>query len=305
MTLLQLKYAIAIADCGSMNEAAKRLYLSQPSLSETVMSLEEELGLELFIRTNRGIKTTVEGEEFLGYARQVVEQYQLLDDKYISRKKSRKKFGVSMQHYTFAVKAFVEVAKQFGFDEYEFAVRETKTAEVIEDVKNFKSEIGILYRNEFNSKVLDKLLNRSELEFHDMFTCSTCVYLWNGHPLAGNDSITMEELEEYPCLSFEQGLNNSFYLSEEVLSTYNYKRIIKINDRATALNLMVGMNAYTLCSGIICEELNGSEYRAVPLAGDEKITIGYIARRGVNLSPLGRKYIDELIKYEKSRGQAL
>lgn len=300
MTLLQLKYIITIADCGSMNEAAKRLYLSQPSLSETVMSLEEEIGIEIFIRTNRGIKTTVEGEEFLAYARQVVEQYRLLDDKYISRTKSRKKFCVSMQHYTFAVKAFVEVAKQFGLDEYEFAVRETKTAEVIEDVKNFKSEVGILYRNEFNGKVLDKLFERNELEFHELFTCNTCVYLWNGHPLAENERITMEELEEYPCLSFEQGLNNSFYLSEEVLSTYNYKRIIKINDRATALNLMVGMNAYTLCSGIICEELNGSEYSAIPLDRDEKMTIGYVARKGINLSKLGKRYIDELMKYKNS-----
>lgn len=300
MTLLQLKYVITIADCGSMNEAAKQLYISQPSLSETVMSLEEEVGIEIFIRTNRGIKTTVEGEEFLSYARQVVEQYQLLDDKYISRTKSRKKFCVSMQHYTFAVKAFVEVAKQFGLDEYEFAVRETKTAEVIEDVRNFKSEVGILYRNEFNGKVLDKLFERNELEFHELFTCNTCVYLWNGHPLAKNERITMEELEDYPCLSFEQGLNNSFYLSEEVLSTYNYKRIIKINDRATALNLMVGMNAYTLCSGIICEELNGSEYSAIPLDRDEKMTIGYVARKGINLSKLGRKYIDELMKYKNS-----
>lgn len=300
MTLLQLKYVITIADCGSMNEAAKRLYLSQPSLSETVMSLEEEVGIEIFIRTNRGIKTTVEGEEFLAYARQVVEQYRLLDDKYISRTKSRKKFCVSMQHYTFAVKAFVEVAKQFGLDEYEFAVRETKTAEVIEDVKNFKSEVGILYRNEFNGKVLDKLFERNELEFHELFTCNTCVYLWNGHPLAENERITMDELEEYPCLSFEQGLNNSFYLSEEVLSTYNYKRIIKINDRATALNLMVGMNAYTLCSGIICEELNGSEYSAIPLDRDEKMTIGYVARKGINLSKLGKRYIDELMKYKNS-----
>ena len=300
MTLLQLKYVITIADCGSMNEAAKRLYLSQPSLSETVMSLEEEVGIEIFIRTNRGIKTTVEGEEFLAYARQVVEQYRLLDDKYISRTKSRKKFCVSMQHYTFAVKAFVEVAKQFGLDEYEFAVRETKTAEVIEDVKNFKSEVGILYRNEFNGKVIDKLFERNELEFHELFTCNTCVYLWNGHPLEENERITMEELEEYPCLSFEQGLNNSFYLSEEVLSTYNYKRIIKINDRATALNLMVGMNAYTLCSGIICEELNGSEYSAIPLDRDEKMTIGYVARKGINLSKLGKRYIDELMKYKNS-----
>lgn len=297
MTLLQLKYVTAIADCGSMNEAAKRLYLSQPSLSESVMALEEEIGIEIFLRTNRGIRLTVEGEEFLGYARQVVEQYQLLDDKYITGAKSRKKFSVSMQHYTFAVKAFVALVKQYGFDEFEFAVHETKTSEVIEDVKNFKSELGILYLNDFNNKVLSKLFEKNDLEFHPLFTCSAYVYLWKGHPLAKQERIAMEQLMEYPCLSFEQGNNNSFYFAEEILSTYRYKQLIKINDRATALNLMVGMNAYTLCSGIICEELNGSEYSAIPLEAEEKMTIGYISHKGMNLSSLGKKYIGELEKY--------
>ena len=281
-----------------MNEAAKQLYISQPSLSGAIKDLEEEIGTEIFKRTNKGTVLTPEGEEFLGYARQVAEQYQLLEERFVKRTKGKKRFSVSMQHYTFAVKAFVELVKQFGMDEYEFAVYETKTYDVIWDVKNFKSELGILYRNDFNEKVLSKVLKENNLEFHELFSCRTYVYLWKGHPLAEQEKICMEELKEYPCLSFDQGSNTSFYLAEEVLSTYEYKRIIKANDRATMLNLMVGLNGYTLCSGIICEELNGSEYRAVPLDADENMTIGYISRRGMSVSPLGIRYLEEIKKYE-------
>jgi DNA-binding transcriptional LysR family regulator len=203
-----------------------------------------------------------------------------------------------MQHYTFAVNAFVEMVKQFGMDEYEFAVHEEKTHEVIEDVRDFKSEIGILYLNDFNQNVLNKLFDEYSLEFTPIVTCGIYVYLWKGHPLAGNEVITFEELGEYPCLSFEQGNNNSFYFAEEVLSTYQYKRLIKANDRATILNLMVGLNGYTLCSGIICEGLNGDDYCAVRLDSKEDMTIGYIKRKDVELSPLGHKYLEEIGKYQ-------
>lgn len=298
MTLTQLKYVIMIADTGSMNEAAKKLFISQPSLSLSVKDLEEEIGVELFRRSNRGVSLTLEGTEFLSYARQVVEQYQLIESHYIDKKDVKKKFGVSMQHYTFAVNAFVEMVKQFGMDEYEFAVRETKTYEVIEDVKNFKSEIGILYLNDFNRKVLTKLFHESGLEFHPLLECGIYVYMWKGHPLAKKNEISIEELADYPCLSFEQGNYNSFYFAEEVLSTYDYKRLIRANDRATALNLMVGLNGFTLCSGIICESLNGSDYCAVKLKSEEKMTIGYLKRKGIALSPLGQKYLEEIKKYQ-------
>ena len=234
----------------------------------------------------------------MGYARQVVEQYALIESKYVSKEKERKKFSVSMQHYTFAVSAFVQMVKQFGMDEYEFAVHETRTYDVIQDVKNFKSEIGILYLNDFNRKVLTKLFHESNLEFHKILECSIYVYMWKGHPLADKEEITLEELREYPCLSFEQGGYNSFYFAEEVLSTYEYKRLIKADDRATLLNLMVGLNGYTLCSGIICEELNGSDYCAVKLKSDEVMTIGYLVRRGVTISPLGQKYLEEISRYK-------
>lgn len=298
MTLAQLRYAITVAGASSMNEAARKLFISQPSLSAAIKELEEEVGVELFKRTNRGISVTLEGEEFIGYARQVVEQYNLIESKYILKENTKKKFGVSMQHYTFAVKAFVEMVKQFGMDEYEFEIHETKTYDVIEDVKNCKSEIGVLYINDFNKKVLTKLFHQSGVEFHELLKCHIYVYLWKGHPLASKKEITLEELEEYPCLSFDQGQNNSFYFAEEVLSTYDYKRLIKANDRATFLNLMIGLNGYTLCSGIMCEELNGSDYCAVKLKSDEIMTIGYISRKGVPISPLGKKYLEEIGKYK-------
>ena len=298
MTLQQLKYALTIADCGSMNEAAKQLFISQPSLSETMKELETEIGLDIFLRSNRGIVITPEGEEFLGYARQVTEQFGLLQSKYID-KKVKEKFSVSTQHYTFAVKAFVETVKQIGMEQYEFAVHETTTISVIENVKNFKSEIGVLYENDFNEKVLNKMFKENGLEFVELFSCDTFVYLWSGHPLAKQNVITMEELDEYPCLSFDQGKNNSLYLAEEMKSTYEYKRLIKANDRATLLNLMIGLNAYTLCSGIICEDLNGDDYKAVPLKETEKMRIGYIKRKGAKVSHIGELYIEELKKYKE------
>ena len=298
MTLQQLKYALTIADCGSMNEAAKQLFISQPSLSETMKELETEIGLDIFLRSNRGIVITPEGEEFLGYARQVTEQFGLLQSKYID-KKVKEKFSVSTQHYTFAVKAFVETVKQIGMEQYEFAVHETTTISVIENVKNFKSEIGVLYENDFNEKVLNKMFKENGLEFVELFSCDTFGYLWSGHPLAKQDVITMEELDEYPCLSFDQGKNNSLYLAEEMKSTYEYRRLIKANDRATLLNLMIGLNAYTLCSGIICEDLNGDDYKAVPLRETEKMRIGYIKRKGAKVSHIGELYIEELKKYKE------
>ena len=296
MTLQQLQQVITIAESKSMNEAAKRLFVSQPNLSSVVRELEEETGITLFIRSNRGIVMTPEGEEFIGYAKQVVEQYRLLENRYIHNE-AKKKFSVSMQHYSFAVKAFVEMVKSVGMEEYEFAIHETQTNQVIENVRSMKSELGVLFLSEFNESVLQKLFKEYDLVFEELFACDTYVYLWKGHPLVTQKQICMQELEEYPCLVFEQGRNNSSYFSEEMKSTYDYKRIIKADDRGTMLNLMVGLNGYTLCSGIISEEINGDDYAAIPLKESERIRIGYIRHKGVKLSRLGEIYLSELRKY--------
>lgn len=300
MTLAQAIYAVKIAETKSMNKAAMELFVSQPALSGAIHDLEEELGCEIFIRSNRGIAVTTEGEEFLSYARQMVEIHNMIEDRFIGRKENKKKFSVSMQHYSFAVEAFIELGKRFTMNEYELAIHEVKTSEVIDNVKNYRSEIGILYVNDFNKKALHKIFVESELEFIPLFDCGVCVYVAASHPLAGKKEIEFEELAEYPCLSFEQGDKNSFYFAEEVLSTLEYRQIIKADDRATMLNLMTGMNGYTLCSGIIYGDLNGGNYVSIPLKSDDVMTIGYIKRKNLPLSKLGEEYI-EIVKKSRTK----
>ena len=303
MTIQQLNYVITISEKGSLNKAAEVLYVTQPSLTSAVRELEKELGITLFNRGGKGVTLTNDGAEFIQYARQVVTQYERLLEKYGKGGNLRKKFGISCQHYSFAVKSFVEMVKQFDTDEYEFAIRESKTRDVIEDVTTGKSEVGILYLSDFNRKAIGKFLKSSQLEFHPLIKCEPYVYLWKGHPLANQKSIRLEELRDYPCLSFEQGPSGAFYFAEEILSTYDYIRTIKATDRATMLNLMVGLNGYTLCSGIICEELNGSDYVAVAFEDEEeevaagRMEIGYIVKENMILSQMAEKYIAELKRY--------
>lgn len=302
MTLIQLHYLIVIAETNSLNKAAEQLYVSQPSLTSAIKELEKELGVTLLYRSGRGVTLTNDGVEFLLYAKQLYSQYEAVLEKYGMGGAHKKKFGVSTQHYSFAVKAFVDMAKEFDMSRYEFAVRETRTAEVIRDVSTMKSEIGILYLCDFNRKSMEKLLKSASLEFHHLIECQAYVYIWKKHPLAKEKTIQFEQLNGYPCLSFEQGENSSFYFAEEILSTNEYPQVIKANDRATMLNLMVGLNGYTLCSGIICEELNGSDYIAVPFQEDEQnlnivMEIGYVVRKNTILSKMGELYVDKLKKY--------
>ena len=306
MTIQQLYYVITIAKAGSFNKAAEILYIAQPSLTSAVRNLEKEIGITIFHRGGHGVSLTNDGVEFITYARQVYDPFENLLQKYGKTDNPKKKFGVSTQHYSFAVKTFVEMVKQFNTAEYEFAIRETQTYEVIEDVNLMKSEIGILYLSDFNRNVITKLFKNNDLVFHKLIECRAYVYLWKGHPLAGCQSISLEQLEPYPCLSFEQGSNSSFYFAEEILSTNDYPRKIKANDRATMLNLMIGLNGYTLCSGIICEELNGTEYVAVPFeaGADEsasRMEIGYIMKKNVLPSRMAELYIEEMKKYLELR----
>ena len=302
MTLQQIHYAITISEQGSFNKASEVLYISQPALTEAVRELEKEVGISIFHRSGRGATLTIDGAEFISHARELYHQYETIVDKYGGKGRVKKKFAVSTQHYSFAVKSFVELVKQLSTDEYEFAIREVRTQKVIDDVSDLKSEIGILYLSDFNTPLLTKLLRTNNLVFHELITCDAYVYLWKEHPLANKKSIKFEELIEYPSLSFEQGGSGSMYFDEEILSNNQYPRTIKATDRATMLNLMVGLNGYTLCSGIICEELNGSDYIAIPFEADSahpgsKMRIGYIMKKNIRLSRVGELYINELKKY--------
>ncbi|QGQ97297.1 LysR family transcriptional regulator [Paenibacillus psychroresistens] len=294
MTLQQLKYVIEVSKQGSINEAAKRLFISQPSLSNAIKELEEELKITIFERSNKGISLSKEGVEFLSYARQVVEQAELLESRYLNAKPSPQHFSVSTQHYAFAVNAFVSLVQEYGNEEYEFALRETQTYEIIEDVKSLRSEIGILYLNEFNGKVINNLLRAANLQFNSLFTAKPHIFISSKNPLAQQSSVTIEQLQHYPYLSFDQGEYNSFHFSEEILSTLSHKKSIRVNDRATLFNLLIGLNGYTISTGVLSADLNGNEIIPIPLESDEIINVGWISHRNVSLSILGIAYIQAL-----------
>ncbi|WP_302154301.1 LysR family transcriptional regulator [Eubacterium ventriosum] len=297
MTLQQLKYAITVAETGTITEAASKLYISQPSLTNAIHELEKEMNIIIFNRTNKGISISKEGEDFLGYARQVLEQAAILEDKYKGDNGGKKKFCVSTQHYSFAVNAFVDLIKKFGQDEYDFSLRETQTYEIIEDVARMRSEIGILFLNDFNEKVITKILKSYDLEFHQLFVARPHVFISRKHPLAQNQVIINEELEQYPYLTFEQGEHNSFYFSEEIFSATERKKNIRVRDRATLFNLLIGLNGYTVCSGVIDKKLNGKDIIAVPLADESDMRIGYITHKKGRISRLGTTYLEALNKY--------
>ena len=297
MTFQQLKYVITVAETGTITEAAGKLYVSQPSLTKAIHELEKEINIVIFNRTNKGISLSREGDEFLGYARQVLDQAAILEDKYKGGHGGKKKFCVSTQHYSFAVNAFVDLIKQYGQDEYDFSLRETQTYEIIEDVARMRSEIGILFLNDFNEVVMDKILKSHDLEFHLLFIAKPHVFISRNHPLAGREIITNEELEQYPYLSYEQGEHNSFYFSEEIFSPFERKKNIRVRDRATLFNLLIGLNGYTVCSGVIDEKLNGKDIIAVPLAQESNMRIGYISHRKGMISRVGNSYLEALNQY--------
>ena len=302
MTLQQIKYVITVAEKGSMNKAAEELFVAQPTLTAAIHELEKEVGITIFIRTSRGVFLTSEGQEFLNDARQLYQEYEWISDKYSDVSTMKQKFSVSSQHYSFVDKAFVETVKQFGTQSFDFSIREEETSRVIENVKEMRSQVGIIFLSDFNRKILTKLLHDGGLEFNHIIDTSAYVYLWKKHPLASNAFITFDELKNYPCLSFDQGPDASAYLAEEILTELDYPRMIHATDRATMLNLMVGLNGYTLCSGIICEELNGSDYTAVPFQGNDnesesRMELGYIQKKGYLQNRVGKTFLNGVMRY--------
>ncbi|MCZ4066633.1 LysR family transcriptional regulator [Microbacterium sp. H37-C3] len=293
ITLQQLQYFIEVAAEGSISAASDLLYVAQPTMSAAMKDLEARVGRDLLVRSARGVTLTTDGVEFLGYARQVVEQTELLEQRYLGRPPSRRLLGVSTQHYSFAVDAFVRMVRSTGAPEYEFSLRETRTWDIIEDVRTLRSELGILFRNDFNRNVIDKLLRDSGLAFHPLFVAEPHIFVSRRNPLASRSRATLDDLADLPRLTFDQGANNSFYFAEEILSTLSSKQEIRVSDRATIFNLMIGLDGYTISTGIISDDLD-PEIVAVPLDVDERIEIGWIGRTAVPLTEQAQRYLGEV-----------
>lgn len=286
MRIQQLQYVIKIVETGSMNEAAKQLYITQPSLSNAVRNLETEMGIQIFIRNPKGITLTKDGMEFLSYARQILEQTALLEERYKGDNTSRELFSVSSQHYAFVVNAFVALFNGTDMTQYELFLRETRTWEIIDDVKNFRSEIGVLFLNSYNRDVLTKLFDDNSLIATTLFTTTPHIFVSKSNPLANRKKLSMKDLEDYPYLSYDQGLHNSFYFSEEMMSQIPHPKSIVVSDRATLFNLMIGLDGYTVATGILNSKLNGDEIVAIPLDVDDVIDIVYIRHDKANLSKM-------------------
>ena len=300
MTIVQLKYAITIANVSSMRQAADKLFISQPALSSSIRELEEELGIHIFERTSRGIIVTEEGKEFLEYAKQAVSQYAILEDRYISEDKNKNHFSVSMQHYVFAVRAFVNTIKKYDSSKYVYTVRETKTYEVLSDVSDLKSEVGIVAYTKDNEKLMKKLFQKNRLCFEQLMVRDTYAYVSRNHPLAHRKEISIEELRDYPCVSFDQSSENDFYLYEEALSNYEFDKLIKSNDRATSTEILAHLNGSSIGTGIMTEGITlQSEFVAIKLKEDDPLTIGYIVKKNHKLSEIGEAYIEELNQYKE------
>lgn len=294
MTLQQLQYAVTVASAGTITEAAERLYITQPSLTTAIRELEKEMNLTIFIRSNRGVAVSKEGEVFLGYARQILEQTELLKEKYTNERQWGRNFCVSTQHYSFAVNAFVELIQKYAGEEYDFNLRETQTYEIIEDVALMKSELGILYLDDENKNVITRALREKELVFTPLFEAKPHVFISSSHPLATKKTVDWDDLSPYPYLSFEQGEHNSFYYAEERYSRVLRKKNIRVRDRATLFNLLIGLNGYTVCSGVIDENLNGENIIAVPLKEQGLMQIGYIHHKKAVLGKLAQAYIEAI-----------
>lgn len=297
MTLQQLTYLVKVAECGNITDAAEQLYISQPSLSTAIRNLEKEMGVTAFNRTKKGVTVTRDGEELLSFARMLLEQADIMKEHFGVAEKRDPKFSVSCQHYSFAVNAFVDVVNAFDADKYSFILRETQTGEIIDDVAQGKSEIGILYLSEHNEEVLTKLIKKNELEFEELFVADPHVFLCKDHPLAAKDLITLEDLMPYPYLVFEQGERNSFYFSEEFISMLDFPKNIQVRDRATLFNLVIGLNGFTVSSGVIDEKLNGSSIIARPLVMDCHMRIGVVKKKNLLLSRYALYYMEALRKH--------
>ena len=293
MTLLQLKYAVAIDDEHSMRKASRKLYVSQPRLSVAIKELESEIGITIFKRVYNGVVTTAEGKVFIAHARKIIEEYSNLEDLYTNYGKNKETFSVSMQHYMFAVEAYIKLLKEYSQDDYYFTIRETRTNEVVEDVRSFKSEVGVIALNDFNSSMLKGLLNDYKLEFHELFRCGTYVYLYKNHPLADRKELSLNELQDYPCLIFDQGEKTSFYYREETLTTYDYKKVIASNDRASSADLIKELNGYAVGAGVLRGVIS-DRFVSVKLKEHEELILGYIVREGQQLSEMGKRYIEKL-----------
>ena len=268
MKLQQLRYVIQVAESGSLTAAAEKLFVAQPSLSKAVSELEREMDITIFTRSRTGVVPTEEGMRFLSRARQVIEQADLLEGEYKGADRIRRVFGISTQHYAFVVNAFVSLVREYDRN-----------------------------RCDFNESVISNVVKSADLHFVPLFRAKPHVFVRRNSSLAHLERITLADLAPYPRLSYDQGIRNSLYYAEELHIAEAVDKSIVVTDRATLFNLIIGLDGYTISSGILSEDLNGSQITSIPLESPEHMELGYVKRADRPLSSVAERYLQLLQEY--------
>ena len=300
MNINQIKYVLTIAASASMREAATKLFISQPALSASVRELEDELGILIFERSNKGIMLTDAGREFVVYGKKALSQYEILEERYLAKNKDKEHFSVSTQHYNVAIRSFANVIRKYDPEKFVFSIHETKTNEVLENVRDMKSEVGVISYSGSSEGLVRKLLKEYQLEFTPLMVCETYVYMWKENPLSARSEISLKEIKDLPCITFDQSSDSKFYIPEEAMADQEFDKLVTSNDRATSIELIAELGGYSIGSGMLSNDgavLEGLV--SVKLKEEDPLTIGYITRKGSSLSQYGQDYVEELLKYRE------
>lgn len=293
MTFQQLSYVVEISKCGSINQAARRLSLSQSGISSAVRELEEELGIQFFRRSNRGVEFTPEGEEFLGYAVSLLEQKRRIEGLYGPGRNEAApaRFSVSTQRYPFAGEAFLGLLRAAEERRIRFSLKETGMDAVIDDVYDHRSDVGIIFLTELTEKIVCRLLDARGLTFHPIAAVTPCAYVRREHPLAGRRAVTEADLEGFPYVSFERAQGVAADFSEEYPLTKRPDRWVQVNNRAAMMRILACTDAYTTGSGLLTEDGLSRPVATVPLAGKSPVRIGWLDHRNGRLSPRAEQFV--------------
>ena len=293
MTIQQCEYVIEVAKSGSFTEAAQALFVAQTTVSLSIKALEEELDIKIFDRSNKGVIVTAEGAEFIKYASQLVTQAKFIAQRYV-KKEENNRIIISSQHYDFVADAFGRFLKQTDNDSFSFSIKETRTYDVIDDVENARSDVGIIAIKDDNDKLMERFLSSKKLMFSKLIKTVPHVFIRKDHPLSSKKSIGFEDLKKYPFISYEQGEHNLSFFIEELSDTVEAKKHVEITDRATLMNLLLLTDSYTIGTGIMPSQLNGDTIISVPLQSEEVYLIGYIIKKNAVISEYTKRFINIL-----------
>ena len=295
MNIQQLRYVVAIANSGTFREAAEKMYVSQPSLSISVRDLEKELGFKIFRRTSSGTFLTRRGMEFYEKAQDVVKGFDIFQNQYASPEEEKKEFSISSQHYDFLPPLMTEFSIRYP-ENKNFRIFESTTVQILDEVAQGHSELGIIYLNRQNTKGIMQRVDKLGLEVVDLIPFHTHIYLRKGHPLAKKKKLVMEDLAQLPTVRFTQEKDEYLYYSENFVDTSSSSQMFNVTDRATLNGILERTDAYATGSGFLdSQSVNG--ITVIPLEDNLDNKMVYVKREEMDLSPVAEKFVEVMVEY--------